>query len=168
MSVVCVVAAEGARARFFTLEHSEVPELEGGPDLIEHESLANPRHRAHHEKIYSDARGGRNQGPAGQSFGYDEHRDGFQEELEGRFARDIAEQLGRISERDGPRRVILCAEKRMLGFLRSALNGGVGNGVRITEVPKDLTKLPAQALHARLADEGLMPARRSGSGGSGA
>lgn len=158
MSEYCVVVAEGARARFFTLERPELPELEGGPDLVEHSSLANPRHRAHDSKIYADARSGRNRTPGGQGHAYDEHRDGHDAEMEHRFARDIAGELGDVARRNGTRRVILCAEKRMLGFLRDDLPSLPG--VEIIEVPKDLAKLAPRELQEHLARDGLIPRRR--------
>ncbi|MCS4503072.1 hypothetical protein KBTX_03235 [wastewater metagenome] len=166
MTKTCVVVAEGARARFFTLEHAEVPELDGGPDLVERNTLINPRHRAHDEHVYSDGRSGRNRGPSGQAVTYDEHRDGFDAELEGRFAREIVTELRTLLENTGAERVILCAEKRMLGFVRQALNGSTPEGARIVEVPKDLTRLSARQLHARLTEDGLLPARRSGGNGA--
>lgn len=158
MSEYCVVVAEGARARFFTLERPDLPELEGGPDLVEHPSLANPRHRAHDDKVYADARSGRNRTPGGQGHAYDEHRDGHDAELEHRFARDIARQLGEVTRSNGTRRVILCAEKRMLGFLRDDLPALPG--VDIREVAKDLAKLGARELQQHLARDGLLPRRR--------
>lgn len=161
MSEYCVVVAEGARARFFTLEPADVPELEGGPNLVEHDSLANPQHRAHHEHIYADGRGGRNRTAGGQSHGYDEHRQQYDDGLEQRFARDIAEHLDTLARRSASRRIIMCAEKRMLGFLRGAMNGQQHNGIDIIEVPKDLAKLNSRELHQHLAQDGHIPPRRS-------
>ena len=41
MSECCVVVVDSARARFFTLEATQMPETEGGPNLIEKEDLVN-------------------------------------------------------------------------------------------------------------------------------
>lgn len=160
MSEYSVVVAEGARSRFFTLQPVELPEIEPGPNLIEHDSLANPIHKAHQQGIYADPRGGKNRTAGGQSHGYDEHRQRFDDEMEARFARDIVKYLDALIRRNGTRRLILCAEKRMLGFLRQALNGRVSREVRVIEVPKDLAKLNVRDLHDRLAREGYLPARR--------
>ncbi|MGD8428958.1 MAG: host attachment protein [Ectothiorhodospiraceae bacterium] len=161
MSEYCVVVAEGARARFFTLEPAAVPELESGPNLQEHNSLANPSHKAHQNKIFADTRSGRNRSTVAGAHGYDEHRSQHDDEMEHRFARDIANELSNLTSANGTRRVVLCAEKRMLGFLRGALNGSIPNGVEVVEVAKDLAKLPARSLHERLAGQGLLPARRA-------
>ena len=42
MSEYCVVVADGTRARFFTLEAAQFPEMESGPNLIEKKDLINP------------------------------------------------------------------------------------------------------------------------------
>lgn len=164
MSEYCVVVAEGARARFFTLEPAELPELEGGPNLVEHDSLVNPRHRAHDASVYADTRGGRNRTPGGQGHGYDEHRDRHDAASEQKFARDIARQLSSLTRSNGTRRVILCAEKRMLGFLRHEVRGG--GGLDLTEVGKDLAKLSVTDLHRHLAGDGLLPRRRNPKNGT--
>lgn len=160
MSEYSVVVAEGARSRFFTLEPVEVPEFESGPNLIEHDSLANPSHKARQQSIYADIRGGKNHTASGQAHGYDEHRQRFGDEMEARFARDIVKHLDGLMRTNGTRRLILCAEKRMLGFLRQALNGRIPRDVDVIEVPKDLAKLNVRDLHSRLARSGYLPARR--------
>ncbi|HET8700618.1 MAG TPA: host attachment protein [Nitrococcus sp.] len=160
MSEYSVVVAEGARSRFFTLEPVAVPELESGPNLIEHDALANPIHKARQQSVYADIRGGKNRAASGQAHGYDEHRQRFNDEMEARFARDIAKRLEGLMRSNGTRRLILCAEKRMLGFLRQALNGRVPREVRVIEVPKDLAKLNVRNLHVWLAHSGYLPARR--------
>lgn len=160
MSEYSVVVAEGARSRFFTLEPAEVPELESGPNLIEHDSLTNPIHKARQKSIYADPRGGTNRTASGQAHGYDEHRQRFDDEMETRFARDIVKHLDGLIRSNGTRRLILCAEKRMLGFLRQALNGRIPRNVHVIEVRKDLAKLNVRELHDRLARNGYLPARR--------
>ncbi|MDN5849155.1 MAG: host attachment protein [Nitrococcus sp.] len=159
MSEYSVVVAEGARSRFFTLEPVEVPELESGPNLKEHDSLVNPSHKAHQLSIYADTRGGGNRTAGGQTHGYDEHRQRFDDEMEARFARDIVKHVDVLIRSNGTRRLILCAEKRMLGFLRQAINGRIPRDVQVIEVPKDLAKLNVRDLHDRLARKGYLPAR---------
>ena len=152
MSEYCVVVAEGARARFFTLEPAEVPELSGGPDLVEHDALANPQHRAHDDSIYANTRGGRYRTSGGQGHGYDEHRQRH------------ASRLDNLARSNGTRRIILCAEKRMLGVLRGVVSAPPGT--EIVEVGKDLAKLPTPELHRHLARDGHIPGRRPRTNGS--
>ncbi len=158
MSEYCIVVAEGARARFFTVEPAEIPEFEGSPNLVEHAALANPQHQAHDDRIYADTRGGRNRTPGGQGHGYDEHRDRHDDALEHRFAKDIAEQIDSVARSNGTRRVILCAEKRMLGFLRDVVTPPPG--ADIVEIGKDLAGLSPTQLHRHLSRDGHIPARQ--------
>lgn len=164
MSDFCVVVAEGARARFFTLEPVDVPELESGPNLKEWNTLMNPEHKAHQREVYTDVRSGRNRGNAGEAHAYDDHRDQHDAEMEHRFARTIAEQLESFSSEHGAGRVVLCAEKQMLGYLRGALNGHARKDLEITEVAKDLARLSPRDLHEKLAKEGILPKRRERQG----
>lgn len=160
MSDYCVVVAEGARARFFTLEPVDVPEFESGPNLKEWNTLMNPEHKAHQRDVYTDVRSGRNRGSVGEAHAYDDHREQHDAEMEHRFARTIAESLQEFTAEHGTSRVVLCAEKQMLGYLRSALNGHARKDLAITEVPKDLTRMAPRALHDKLAKAGVLPPRR--------
>lgn len=164
MSDYCVVVAEGARARFFTLEPVEVPEFESGPNLREWNTLMNPEHKAHQREVYTDVRSGRNRGNAGEAHAYDDHRDQHDAEMEHRFARTIADELEQFSSQNGTPRVVLCAEKQMLGYLRGAMNGHARKDLEITEVPKDLTRLSPRELHEKLAKDGVLPKRRERQG----
>ncbi len=155
-----VVVAEGTQARFFTLEHTEVPDLEGGPDLVEHDSLLNPAHRVHHDQIYADS-SGRNRTPGGQGHIYDEHRDQHDANSEKLFARQIAERLDQIGRQAGARRALLCAEKRMLGFLRTSLGEHTPSGIEIHEIPKDLAKLKPREIQEHLANDGYILRRKA-------
>ncbi|WP_290653410.1 host attachment protein [Aquisalimonas sp.] len=161
MSHYCVVVAEGSRARFFTVEPPELPELQSGPDLIERKTMNNPDHQSHGEDLLADVRSGRNRPANGPGHGYDDHRDQYDAECERRFAREIAQELDTMTRRNGTRRVVLCAEKRMLGFLRPTLQHAIPKGVDLHEVPKDLAKLSPRKLHERLASDGHIPRRRN-------
>ncbi len=160
MSRYCVVVAEGSRARFFTVENPELPELQSGPDLVERKTMTNPDHQAHGEQLLADSRTGRNRTAKGPAHGYDDHREDYDAECERRFAREIAQELDTMARANGTRRVVLCAEKRMLGFLRPRLENAIPRGVDLHEVPKDLAKLSPRKLHERLASDGHIPRRR--------
>lgn len=160
MTNCCVVVAEGSRARLFTLEHNEVPDLEGGPDLVEHESLTNPEHRVHQDEIYADS-SGRNRTPGGQGHIYDEHRDDHDALVEKRFASEIAERVDDLVRQSGARHVFLCAEKQMLGFLRGSFNDRTASGAEVHEVAKDLAKLKPREVHEHLASDGYIARRKA-------
>lgn len=136
MSEYCVVVAEGAHARIFTLEPSELPELESGPNLVERKSLA-------------DRRDG--DGEASASH---------ERESQRKFARRLAEEIGRMVRRNGFQHLVLCADKRTLGTLRPSLNGSMPGAIALHEVPKDLAHFNNRAIHEKLAQDGHLPRRQ--------
>ena len=155
-----IVVADGSRARFFQLEEPALPEVEPGPNLMEVNDLVNTEKEAHGNEIWSEAKSGRNRAPTGGAHGYDDHRDSHEEELERRFARDIAAEAVRLSEKAGSREILLVAQKRALGFLRNELDPLVKRGIRVKELAKDLSKLKPHEIHEHLAREKLIPRRR--------
>ncbi len=161
MSQDCVVVADGSRARFFTLQHAEYPEMQSGPNLIEVNDLIQPEHEMHNGELWSETRGGRNRGANGTSHGYDDHRTQHSEEYEKRFARSVAEEAAKLARSNRTRNVVLVAQKRMLGLLRDTLGPLTRTGVEIRELAKDLSKLNPLELHEHLAKEQLIPRRRN-------
>lgn len=158
MSRYCIVVAEGSKARFFTVEPAEIPEMETGPHLIEHKQIENPEHQAHADHLWTD-RMGRNRSVGMRGHRYDDHRVQRTDEMERRFAREITRELDHMARGNGTRHVVVCAEKRMLGFLRRDLDRAVPEGAELHEVAKDLAKLTPRQLHDHLARDGHLPAR---------
>lgn len=159
MNQYCVVVANGAKARFFTLEETEYPELESGPNLVEVNSLKNPETVSLSGEHWSENKSGRNRGAKGApAHGYDDHRSQHEDEYERRFANSIADEARRFSQSHNSSGVILVSQKRMLGFLRSAIEPKF-NGLRTKELAKDLSKLNPIELHEHLAKEDLIPHR---------
>ncbi|MFQ6021964.1 MAG: host attachment protein [Acidiferrobacterales bacterium] len=164
MSEYCVVIADGARARLFTLEPAESPDMEGGPNLKERQHLVNPE-RVHTGPLWSDAKTGRNRAPAGgQAHGYDDHRTQHVHEFKRRFARSVAQQTARLVQAYGARSVILAAQKRMLGFLRGELGPLLKNGVHVHAIAKDLCKFAPHDVHKYLSKETSLPPRKNPAG----
>jgi protein required for attachment to host cells len=158
MNNYSVIVAGGSHARFFTLEDASIPELESGPRLVELRDLINPENKAHQRTLWSSVKAGRNRAPGGgPAHGYDDHREQHEDEFERRFARDIAEEATRLVKSNNTQHVILVAQKRMLGFLRNALDPLLKAGVHVQECAKDLAKLPPQDLHAHLSRQRLLP-----------
>ncbi len=170
MSQYGVVAAEIARARIFTLEEAEVPEFDGGPNLVERRALENPQRKASEADIWTDTRRGAHrehiQGQRVQQttgiphHNYDEHREQNERDNNIAFAKLVVDELERVIKRNRLKRVVLCAEKQMLGFMRPAINSKLANKVELREVPKDLTSFTPHELHQRLANDGYLPPRK--------
>ncbi len=162
MSNDCIVVADGARARFFTLMEAEHPEIQSSPNLIEIHDLVQPEKEMHKGELWSETRTGRNRGTnGGPSHGYDDHRSQHAEENDKRFARSVAEQAARLAHSQQTRNVILVAHKRMLGMLRGCMEPLIKTGVEVRELAKDLSKLNPIELHEHLARERLIPQRRT-------
>jgi protein required for attachment to host cells len=156
----CIVVADGARARLFTLDNGTT--AAPGPDLVEHEDLANPEHKLAGRDKYSTTRTGSNLNPQkGPSHGYDDHRDKEEREHERRFACQIAGQAVALAQRQQTSHLVVAAEKRMLGLLREALVLPPKSGIEMRELAKDLTRLTPTELQAHLAAAGLVPARQA-------
>jgi protein required for attachment to host cells len=162
----CIVVVDGTRARVFTLEGGAAAP---GPDLVEHEDLANPEHKLAGRDKYSTTRTGSNLNPQkGPSHGYDDHRDKEEREHERRFAQEVANHAVSLAQRQHVNHLVVVAEKRMLGLLRKALVLPAKSGIEVHELAKDLTQLTPTELHAHLAEAGLVPPRHPGTVGQSA
>jgi len=157
MSDYCVVVADGARARLFTLQEGGIGE--GGPTLVEEASLTNAEAEVAGKELFSDEKPGRNVAPGGGgAHGYDDHRDRHLDESERRFARDIADAAADALRREKTARLVLAASPRMIGHLREALTATAVD-MKVNEVHKDLTKLSVHEVQEHLAAAGVLPAR---------
>src|SRR3569833_1663616 len=161
MNAYCVVTVDGIRARFFCLEKSELFGFGASQFLVEqHEALINTELDMPGRELWTDARSGRR--PAGGHMpgnGVDDHRDQHTDEMRRRFAKQIAEETLKLTERYKPHTLVLAAEKQMLGFLRYALYVPPKASFEVKDVPKDLSRLSPQELQSHLAAEGVLPAR---------
>lgn len=160
-----VVVAGGSRARFFTLQDVEFPEMQSGPNLCEINDLVNVENESSGNELWSNTKSGRNRGGGGSpAHGYDDHRSQHEDEFERRFARDIARETAKMLHQSSTKQLVLVAQKRILGFLRNELDTLIKAGVEIKELAKDLSKLSPLELHEHLARERLIPERRSPAG----
>lgn len=153
-----VVVANGAHARFFTLEPAESPAYESSPRLVELEALINPQQEASGKDLWTDNSGGNRSTGGGGSHGYDDHRDQHRAEYERRFALQISTATTQLARSRKANRVVLAADSRLLGALRDELQRA--NGFDLKPVSKDYIKLTALELHEQLAGLDLLPARR--------
>lgn len=160
MSDYCVVVADGAHARVYSLDEHAVGE--SGPDLVEHQELSNPDAETAGKDLYSDDKSGRNVSKGAGAHGYDDHRSHHDEVQLQRFAKHVADVAVNVAGHQHARQLIMVAEKSMMGHLRTTLKVPQGAHFTVTEVAKDLCKLNAIKLHERLAVDGLLPPRAPG------
>ena len=160
MNEYCIVVADASRARFFTLEPAEVPELASGPRLVERSDLVNPEATLSGRETWSDTRSGSNTSPGGgPTHRYDDHRDSHEQEVARRFAARISAAALDLAKQRGAKCVVLVAASRMLGHLRPILQSSANEGVQIREAAKDLTGLSPQDIRQHLVAAGLLPAK---------
>lgn len=156
----CIVTANGSRARFFTLESPEIPLLQGGPDLVEHDDLVNPEQWLRPQERFANLKSGRHRAPGGgPAHGFDDHRSNHVDEDEARFARRLAENVRAFAEDQGARYLVLCADPRLLGMLRTELAGWVPDELEVREHATDVSGLTRPQIHDRLASAGIVPRR---------
>ncbi len=161
MSEYCVVVSGGARARFFTLEPVDFPELESGPKLIDKGELLNPEKETAGRDLYTDLRTGRSRAPrGGPSHGYDDHRTQHENEFDRRFARRVAQKARRLAKENRARSIVMAAPARMLGLLREDLADIPKEGIEVHKVAKDMSKFSPRQIHDHLARKQLLPAYR--------
>lgn len=159
MSDVCVVVADAAKARLFTLEAAIAPKMESGPNLVERSSMTNAMETTPGRDKYSDVKSGRTTSGAGAAHGLDDHRDKHDAEYTRRFAQKIASEAFKLAGENKSRQLIVAADKRMLGVLRQEM-GAPSKGLEIRELAKDLTNFSLQDIQSHLANENLVPAQR--------
>jgi protein required for attachment to host cells len=148
MKRACVAVIDAAHARFFSYTRED----DGRSTLEELEDRVNPGRQAHGifaERQFRNAPPGNPRAPRANTV--DDHRTGYIEELETRFARELVAELTRIVRADAFVRVILVAPPRMLGRVRPELDPLRRTGVALEEISQDLTRLTSPQVHDHLA-----------------
>ena len=157
-----VVAVDTAHARFFSLVDSDTPEIESGPDLVETGAMIQPENEMHDEAVFTTTKTGANTSPGnGKMHSYDDHRSRHNKEFARRFSGDIAAQVKRQVHNRNTRDIILVAQASMLGMLRPRIEEFLGPQQNLHSVGKEVGRLSPRQIHELLADENLLPPRRS-------
>lgn len=160
-----IVVADGARARFLTLQPEDDLAPERGPRLIEHLDLTNPEGELPARELFSD-RGGRMHGsPSGSAHGSDDHRAQHRAEYERRFVRRLLDEAQRFAREHGLEQLVLAAAPSLLGVLRPELERSTPPGVGVVELPENLVRHSLADVREILTRQGLMPKSRAPAGG---
>jgi protein required for attachment to host cells len=160
MARTCIIVADGARARFITLEVPLDPELEGGARLREHRDLVNPIADIPERHQFSDRRGLAHASPRGAAHALDDHRDAHHAELERRYAQRLGEDARQFVAAERATRLLIVAEPRLLGELREHIDGTLSEKVEIVELGENLSRHPLNQIQEILALRG--PCQRRG------
>ena len=158
MGKFAIAVINGSQARFFILDSTASSEYESGPNLIEHDSLANSTRELHGQELWANTKTGRNRGANGQAHGYDDHRQKHEIEFEKRFANKINNAMLNLIQTHQARHLILVAEPQILGIMREAMTDSLFKILNIQEVAKDICHLKLHQIHDYLAKKNLLPA----------
>jgi protein required for attachment to host cells len=157
-----ILVADGARARFLTLQAADELIPERGPQLIEQLDLANPEGDLPDRELFSD-RGGRMHGSV--SSGSDDHREQHKLEIERRFARRLIDEARRFAREQELTQLVLAAAPTLLGLLRPELERQPLVGVRVVELAENVVRKSAKELGNLLTTRGLMSRSITNGGG---
>jgi hypothetical protein len=160
MNRYLVVVVNRSRARFFTLEPVEFPELESGPRLKTRIEFENHEIR-NGQEIFTDSKTGRGVAPQGGGVhGYDDKRDQHLDELRRRFAIGILDHIQKLATAEKPHSILLAASARMRRFLYPELDNFARQGCRIHKLSKNVTNFTPQKIHQYLARCDLIPGQK--------
>lgn len=158
MPRTCVVVADRARARFFMVEPApEHRPASDPPKLREFETLTDAEGQMKGNEIFSNTRSGGTRAPA-RNHEYDDHRQGHLREVERQFAKRVTETIGVVVRDRAPEKLVIAADPRMLGLLRTAMTRNLTNGTEVVELPEDLSGHTPERIQSALARRGALPA----------
>ncbi|MGK7896406.1 MAG: host attachment protein [Xenococcus sp. (in: cyanobacteria)] len=153
-----VAVMNGTQARFFTLDSAATSKYESSPNLVEQQSLADSTQELHGQELWANVKTGRNRGSNGQAHSYDDHRQNHKIEFEKRFAHKISDAMLNIIKTNDARQLILVAEPKILGIMRSSMTDNLFKALNIQEVTKDICHFKVNQIHDYLAKKELLPA----------
>ena len=161
MDNICVVVADGARARIFLVQVNDAPRAPFR--LVERGVLTNADLRSRGRSVTGRVRTETNTNrEAGPMHPMGAQRERHRVELERRFSVEVARKTAALARNWSMGSVVLVADPRMLGFLRDAVRGALTPGIRVKELAKDYARLTASRLQDQLVENGVVPARAGG------
>ena len=153
-----VAVMNGTQARFFTLDSAATSQYESSPNLIEQQSLSDLTQELHGQELWANTKTGRFRGSNGQAHSYDDHRQNHKIEFEKRFAHKISDVMLNVIKANEAKQLILVAEPKILGIMRSAMTDNLFKNLNVQEVAKDICNFKVNQIHDYLAKKELIPA----------
>ena len=142
MSIIHVLVADSARARFFTMKD--------GKSLLEVRDWINNTARLHEQQLVSDAPGKAHNSQGAGRHGLENRQNQKEHQME-MFARDIAEQLNQYRKTNQVQELAIIAAPAFLGILRSHLDHATKKLVAY-ELDKDISQESVNAIHERVIE----------------
>jgi protein required for attachment to host cells len=157
MNDLCIVVADGARARLFVVEADAASRK--GARLVEQAALAQPDLRTLGTSVTGRPRTETNTNrQAGPVHPMGAQRERHRLDIERRFASSITETAAGLVDDWTKGTVVLIAEPRMLGLLRETVRSVLKPGIAVKELARDFTSLTIAELYDRLVRNGVIRA----------
>lgn len=153
----CIVVADSARARFFTLEVPIEPLLDGAVRLVERGDLVNPEAELPEQELFSDRPGRGHASSTAPAHGLDGQRSQHRRERERRHARRVAVEIEQFVARQEATQLLLVAEPRLLGVLREQLDERRLRVGQIVEIPENLSRRSLREIQSSLVRRAAVP-----------
>jgi hypothetical protein len=156
-----IAVVNDEKARLFTLEPVEFPELESGPRIVELEDLINPEAMVDDRQRYSDSKTGRGAAPrGGPVHGYDDKREHHLDELRRRFSARVIKEIQGLAKARKLGTIIVGASAPIRKHVFPDLETLKKQGYEACKVAKNMINFTPQAIHAHLAEMGLVPEQK--------
>jgi protein required for attachment to host cells len=152
----CIAIIDSTKARI--CEYDE--RFAAGEEFHELAALTNPGRR-HIGAVFEDEVGGsRDAANATHQQATDDHRQGYVETRDHKFARDVVGEIERIVREGSFGHLVIVAAPHMLGELRKYDAPVRRDDVKIDEYDRDLGGMNEARVHDHLAHAGIIPPRR--------
>jgi protein required for attachment to host cells len=152
----CIAIIDSTRARICEYDERNAP----GEELHEVSDKLNPGRR-HIGEMFEQAQSGERTGSsAAHQQATDDHREGYVDVRDQKFAREVIEEIDRIVRGGAFTHVVVIAAPRTLGELRKYDSVLRRDGLKLEEIERDLGGLSDPQLHDHLAHAGILPSRK--------
>jgi protein required for attachment to host cells len=158
----CIVVADRARARLFSVEKEGVTPFEAGRRrLREHLDLVSPEGKLSDHELFRDTRAGRKNRlsvPRG-GYGLDDGKAAEREESSRRFSREVVAATSTLVRALKPKRLLLVASPKFLGVLRAEMKKAIPKGVVFAAFAEDLSRHSPTQIEETLGRQGALDFR---------
>lgn len=164
MNTPCIVIADRARARFFTLEapsQRKDPRFEPGRRLVEHQDLVNPEGKLTDAQLYRDRPGRKNRSTVpGSSYGTEDGKGRSRAPSTRKFAKEVSSMILEFMKSKRSEELVVVAAPRFLGVLRAEFRGSLPKYAGVTELAEDLSWHTVAHIEDVLVRRGVLPPRK--------
>lgn len=151
----CIVIANGARARFFTLQPTSRQHPPPEVVLQERDDLVHPNPRTAHSVALHGGNDTRRTASGGAGRNDDASEANWRREQDRRFAAQIVDKTAECCRQWHASDAVLVADKRSLGLLRQKRDRL--SHITVHELSRDLSHVTLPALYECLRAAGLVP-----------